>query len=129
MKKYLIQIGIGLIIAIAIIFYRMPQMEAGTAGVMMAISDGFAVIGLFYVGLGVLMYASSTGFFDFLGYAFQRGASIIIPKFEPGIENYYEYKIKKQEERKTFSEKSTLLIGIVFVVISAVFTAIWYQVA
>ena len=93
MKKYLIQIVIGLLLAIGVIFYRMPQMEEGTAGVIMAISDGFTVIGLLYVCIGGLLFASSTGFFDFFGYAFQRGASLFFPKFEQGIENYYEYKV------------------------------------
>lgn len=129
MKKYLIQIGIGLIFAIGIAFYRMPQMEEGTAGVMMAVSDGFTVIGLLYVGIGGLLFASSTGFFDFLGYAFQRGASVFFPRFEQGIENYYEYKVKKQEERKEFSLKSTLLIGLGFVGIAVIFTVLWYQIA
>ena len=128
MKKYIIQLVIGIVLSVVIIFLRMPQMEEGTAGVMMAVSDGFAVTGLLYVSLGVLFYASSTGFFDFFGYAFQRGASVIFPKFERGIDDYYEYKVKKQEERKKFSEKSTLVIGLVFVLISGIFTALWYQV-
>ena len=127
MKKYLIQIVIGLLLAIGVIFYRMPQMEEGTAGVIMAISDGFTVIGLLYVCIGGLLFASSTGFFDFFGYAFQRGASLFFPKFEQGIENYYEYKIKKQEERKQVSLKSTLWIGLGFSAIAVIFTLLWYQ--
>lgn len=128
MKKYVIQLVIGLAVSVGIYFLRLPQMADGTAGTVMAISDGFVVTGLLYIGFGVLFYASSTGFFDFLGYAFQRGASVIFPKFERGIDNYYEYKVKKQEERKNFSQKSTLLIGLLFVLISGIFTAIWYRV-
>ena len=93
----------------------------------MAISDGFTVIGLLYVCIGGLLFASSTGFFDFFGYAFQRGASLFFPKFEQGIENYYEYKIKKQEERKQVSLKSTLWIGLGFSAIAVIFTLLWYQ--
>ncbi len=129
MKKYIIQTVIGLILAIGIAFYRMSQMEAGTAGILMAVSDGFTVIGLLYVGVGGLLFASSTGFFDFFGYAFQRGASLFFPRFEQGIDNYYEYKVKKQEERKQFSLKSTLLIGLGFVGIAVIFTVLWYQIA
>ena len=128
MKKYVIQSIIGLLLVAGIYALRLPQMEEGTAGIVMAISDGFAVIGLLYVGLGGLFYASDSGFFDFFGYAVQRGASIIIPKLDSGIENFYEYKIKKQEERKHLSMKSTLLLGLLFVAISAIFTAVWYKV-
>jgi len=129
MKKYVIQLLVGLLLTAGIFFLRMPQMEAGTAGIIMAVSDGFAVTGLLYVGFGVLFYASGSGFFDFINYAFQRGASLIIPRFDRGIENYYEYKVKKQEDRKNFSMKSTIILGLLFVVISAVFTVIWYKVA
>lgn len=129
MKKYIIQLIVGLLLALGIFFMRLPQMEEGVAGTIMAVSDGFAVTGLLYVSFGVLFYASSAGFFDFISYAFQRGANIILPKFQQGMDNYYEYKVKKQEERKRFSAKSTLLIGLVFVALSAIFTVIWYQVA
>ena len=128
MKKYVIQLVVGLLLATGIFFLRMPQMEAGTAGTIMAVSDGFAVTGLLYIGFGVLFYASGSGFFDFINYAFQRGVSLIVPRFDKGIDNYYEYKVKKQEERKLFSMKSTVILGLVFLVISAVFTGIWYKI-
>ncbi len=127
MKKYLVQLAIGFALSIGIYFLRLSQTVEGIVGTVMAISDAFTVVGLLYVGFGVLFYASGTGFFDFLGYSFQRGASLIFPRFEPGEENYYEYKIKKQEERKKVSHKSTLLIGLIFVLISGIFTVIWYQ--
>ncbi|MBO5353906.1 MAG: DUF3899 domain-containing protein [Lachnospiraceae bacterium] len=127
MKKYIIQVGIGLLFAAAIIFYRMPQMEEGTAGVLMAVSDGFTVTGLLYICFGILLFASGTGFFDFLGYASHRVIEFFIPRLDKGTENYYEYKVKKQEERKKFSLKSTLLVGLGFVGIAVIFTMLWYQ--
>ena len=68
MKKYVIQIIVGLLLAAGIFFLRLPQMEKGTAGIIMAVSDGFAVTGFLYVGFGGLFYASSSGFFDFINY-------------------------------------------------------------
>lgn len=127
MKKYVIQIGVGLLLAAAIIFYRMPQMEEGTAGILMAVSDGFTVTGMLYICFGILLFASDTGFFDFLGYASHRIVELFIPKFDKNIENYYEYKVKKQEKRKEFSLKSTLFVGLGFIGIAVVVTVFWYQ--
>lgn len=127
MKKYMLQFVTGVILVVGIICLRMPQMSKGIDGTVMAISDGFTVIGLLYIGIGVLLYASGNGFFDFLGYAFQRGAGVFIPKMNQGIENYYEYKMLKQEKRTQKFQKSFLITGGLFILLSVVFTIVWYQ--
>ena len=129
MKKYLIQLIVGIGIAIAIMYYRTPQMAEGISGNIVAISDGFAVVGLLYFGFGGLMLVSTTGFFDIFGYAFKKGAHAFIPNYGADLGNYYDYKMERKEARGKGTEKSTLILGVVFLLISGLFTIIWYQVA
>lgn len=128
MKKYLIQLIVGIVIAIGIAYYRMSQMVEGVSGIMMAASDGFAVVGFLYFGFGGLLLVSTTGFFDIFGYALKKGAHAFIPNFGAELGNYYDYKMERREARGQGAEKSTLILGVIFLLISALFTMIWYQV-
>ncbi len=127
MKKYLIQLIVGIGIAIAIMYYRMPQMTEGISGIMMAMSDGFAVVGLLYFGFGGLMLVSTTGFFDIFSYAFKKGAHAFVPNYGADLGNYYDYKMERKETRSKETEKSTLILGVIFLLVSGLFTMIWYQ--
>lgn len=127
MKKYLIQLIVGIGIAIAIMYYRMPQMEEGRSGIIMAMSDGFAVVGLLYFGFGGLMLVSTTGFFDIFSYALKKGAHAFVPNYGADLGNYYDYKMERKETRSKETEKSTLVLGVIFLLISGLFTMIWYQ--
>ena len=128
--KVLIQLCLGLLIAFLIRWYQGLFVATKLSDILMVISDGFTVVAVLYLGIGALMWISTTGFFDIFGYAFKRATRVFIPNFFGDAEgNFYEYKMEKHEKRKGFSQYSSLIIGGIFLLISIVLTAIWYAVS
>lgn len=127
--KVWIQLGIGLLIAFLVMWYQGLFVVTKLSDIIMAIGDGFTVAAVLYLGVGALMWISTTGFFDIFGFAFKRAARVFIPNFFVDADgNYYEYKMKKEEKRKGFTQHSSLIIGALFLIISIILTAVWYAV-
>ncbi len=128
-KKVIVQVVFGLVLAFAAMVIRGLFADNSLADKIMAIGDGFTVAAVLYLGFGALMWVSSTGFFDIFGYAVKKAAHAIVPGMvEDDAGRYYEYKIKHEEKRKGFSENLTLKLGVVFLICSAIFLFVWYQV-
>ncbi len=128
--KFVVALVTGLILAFAAMWVR-GLFEAESADeAVMAVSDGFTVAGLLYLCLGALMWVNTTGFFDIFGYAFKKAAHALVPGMvDNTADNYYDYKTGKQKKRDGFTQHSTLVIGIVFIVISLILTAVWYSIS
>ncbi len=126
-RKYLLQSIIGMIIALSIMYYRGLQTAYDTTEKLLVISDGFALVSFLYIGIGSLIWISMTGIFDIFGYAIRRGAHALMPGRMYDTGGFYEYKVMKSEHRKQKAEKSTLIIGLAFLLISLVLVAIWYR--
>lgn len=127
-KKY----GIQLLSAVLISFLFMLMrglFEAETpADKVLIICDGFTVTAFGFLGIGALIWVSTTGWFDIFGFAVQRAAHVFIPgRIHDKVGSYYDYKMKKAADRKPFSERSTLIIGFVLLAVSIVLTILWYQ--
>ncbi|MBE5887308.1 MAG: DUF3899 domain-containing protein [Lachnospiraceae bacterium] len=128
--KILIQLVVGLLIAFFITWYQGAFVATKTSDIIMAVGDGFTVAAVLYLGMGALMWISTTGFFDIFGFAFKKAARVFIPNFMVDEEmNFLEYKMGKEEKRKGFSQYSSLIIGAIFLVVSIVLTAVWYMIA
>ena len=141
-KKYLVQAVVALALSVAV----MASRGAFAAGVtaadrVMAISDGFTATALLFICLGGLIWVSTTGFFDIFSYAFKKAARVFVPGAYAGeTANYYTYvtgqrnKRKSKKERREeagleeTSEKSTLIIGLIFLALCFVFWGLWYAV-
>lgn len=130
MKKYIAQIAAGAVMAVLVMIWQ-GLGEAQAADRIRIISDGLAVSGLLYMAMGVLIWVSTTGFFDIFAYAIRKGAHVLIPGIlKDEVSGYYEYHVGKRELRESAGaagKKSTLLVGVLFVMLSLVFTVIWYQ--
>lgn len=128
--KVWIQLAVGLLIALFIMWYQGAFIATKASDIVMAVGDGFTVAAVLYLGMGALMWISTTGFFDIFGFAFKRAARVFIPNFFVDAEgNFYEYKMGKVEKRKGFSQHSALIIGAIFLAISIVLTVVWYMIA
>ena len=127
--KYYVKAGVALLLAFLVMILR-GLFESGTvADKVMAIGDGFTVVGVLYLGFGALMWIATTGFFDLFSYAAKKAAHAILPGMvQDDVGRFYEYKVDKESKRKGFLEHFTLVIGVVFMLISAVLLFIWYQV-
>lgn len=135
LKSYAIQTGVAALLVAALAAYRMGGVPANAEGRVMAFCDAFFIVGMLYFCIGALVWVSTTGFFDIFSYAFRKGAHALIPgRITDTVGGFYEYKLGKQEKRKgkgsevgsRFGKGSTLLIGILLLVVSAVLTAVWY---
>lgn len=126
--KYLIQTGCGVLLCVGIMFYRGIAEAGDTAERIMIVSDGFSVTALLFLSVGVLLWVATTGFFDIFGYAVKKGAHALLPGLvQCDVTGFYEYKQEKQADRKSGGEKSMLLVGLGFLLVSVLFTVVWYQ--
>lgn len=127
--KYYVQAGIGLVLAFTVMVSRGLFEKPALADKVMAVGDGFTVAAVMYLGCGAIMWVSSTGFFDIFGYAVKKAAHALLPGMvSDDVGRYYEYKMEKETKRKGFFENFTLMLGIIFFVLSAILLFVWYQV-
>lgn len=96
--------------------------------VMMALSDGFFIIGVLLGGVGCLTWISSTGFFDMLTYGFHSLKSMIMPFRAPKKPKpFYDYKLEREERRKK-PLNMPLILGVVYIALALVFTMLFYAI-
>ncbi len=128
--KYYVQAGTGLLLAFLVMISR-GLFEKGTvADKVMAVGDGFTVVAVLYLGVGALAWVSTTGFFDLFAYAAKKAAHALLPGMvQDDVGRFYEYKVEKESKRKGFLEHFTLLLGVIFLLISIVLLFVWYQVS
>ncbi len=127
-KKYVIQLLTALLISFMIMLMRGLFEAEKLADKVLIICDGFTITSFAFLGIGALIWVSTTGWFDIFGFAFQRAVHVFIPgQIRDKTGSYYDYKMKKAAERKPFSERSTLIIGLVMLAASIVLTVVWYQ--
>lgn len=127
--KYYVQAGMGLLLAFLVMISRGLFDKGTVADKVMAVGDGFTVAAILYLGVGALMWVSTTGFFDLFSYAAKKAAHALLPGMvQDDVGRFYEYKVDKESKRKGFLEHFTLILGVIFLIISAVLLFVWYQV-
>ena len=129
--KYYVQTGIGLALAFTVMVSRGLFSKPSIGDKVMAVGDGFTVAAVFYLGMGSLIWISSTGFFDIFSYAVKKATHAIVPGMvQDDVGRYYEYKVEKEEKhKKGVLEHFTLKLGFIFLIISAILLFVWYQVS
>ena len=127
--KYYVQAIMGLVLAFAIMVSRGLFESTTLADKVKYIGDGFTVAGILYLGVGALLWVSTTGFFDIFSYAIKKAAHAILPGMvQDDVGKFYEYKVENESKRKGFFEYFTLKLGVLFTVISLILLYVWYQV-
>ena len=129
-KSYLIHGGIALFCVILLLvnrgFFTAEDLETR----VLAAADSFTAVGLIFTCFGLLVWISSTGVFDMLGYAIQKGAHALVPglvKFD--AEDFYEYKMELKDKKKKSSYSAILKVGLVIFSIAVVLVIVWYKVS
>lgn len=120
---YLICLGIGAIIAVAIIcgfqIWSLSSVEK-----IRLLADAFLVPGVILAGVGLLVFASNGGVFDMLSYAVIRFFDLFRKNVRnPKYKDYYEYKQSKKGRKKRMS--FILIVGLFYILIATVFSIIW----
>lgn len=92
------------------------------------LSDAFFVPGIVVFLVGVLVWVSTTGFFDSIAYVVNIGFRALVPFMRRGeYEKYYDYKLRKGEKRiKGYG--FILISGLIYLLIGAIFAILFFTV-
>lgn len=120
-------------IVAAVTVFEAGLYGADTVSLMHILSDGFYLAAIIYIGFGLLTWIAEAGNFyglQYLGYSILRIFSVRKERFEER-KNYYEYclekKAKQKENGKSPMRKILLIIGVLFLLMSLIFTGLFYR--
>lgn len=116
----------GIIIAFIALLVRDIFHLTAVVDIMKAFCDAFFVSGVLLTCIGGLVFVSNGGVFDMLAY----GVRTFFTAFKRNVtdrkyKDYYEYREAKKANKRSFS--FLLVVGIVFIVISMIFLALYYK--
>ncbi|MBR5720989.1 MAG: DUF3899 domain-containing protein [Clostridia bacterium] len=130
MKKKLLQYGICFLIGAALALWVMYSeglfIPNNPVDVPAVLCDAFFVPGILMVMVGALLWISTTGLFDALGYAFRVAGHNLLPfLFKKDIDSFYDYKTEKDGKRMK-TPVFIFIVGVVFLVASGIALAVYY---
>ena len=129
-KKIIIKYSISLVIGAALVLLFLDLNGFYLAETMLEkyklIADAFTIPGVIFIMVGALVWVSTTGFFDILSYALGRAARSLIPGgAAKEAESFHDYKARKVDAR--FSGYAFILYtGLLFLVVSIIFTILFF---
>ena len=126
---YVITLVVGLVISIPLAYYRGLGTAENTAYACRYLSDGLFVAGVLLTGLGMMVWISTTGFFDIFSYAFKSLFVLFSPlKKAKEFPHYYEYKCEKDAKREGKPISHTVLVvGLICLAASLICLALYYS--
>ena len=116
LKKFLIDLGIGLVMAVALAFLMGVARAEGAADVLRILSDAFFVSAAAFLVVGGITFTVNGGVMDGLGFATKTGIARIRRDFETSKQSFAEY--REERESKAKSPKASLLAGVVLLMIA-----------
>lgn len=90
--------------------------------------DAFMLPGLFYIMFGLLVFVSSTGFFDIFVFSIGKAIRLMIPALKYDKERFYEYKVRKEEQGRVKGYSFLFIVGGAFSAVGVVFLVLFYKV-
>ncbi len=125
---YAIQAAIAAVIAILSAKAFGFSWEADLAWQFRNASDGLFVAALLFIGFGLLMWVSTTGFFDMFSYGFSSLLVLFTALKDPKEhKHFYEYKMEKEAKREGKGwQKSVLYIGLICLALSVLCLGLYY---
>ena len=126
LKKFLINLGIGLVLAAAISFLMGVSEGEEATDTLRILSDAFFVAAAIYLVTGGLTFTVNGGVMDGLGFAAKTGIARIKRDFETSKQSFAEY--REERERKAKSPAASLLAGAVLLVIAIVLLKVYNSV-
>lgn len=129
MKKKLLHYGICFIIG-ALIAYWVMNIEGlflltVHSEIAAVLCDAFFVPGILLTMVGCLIWISTTGFFDSIGYAVSVGIHLLLPFINKGErKSYYDYKVEKDEKRGK-TPIFIFIVGLFYLLLSSIALIVW----
>ena len=131
-KSLLIKYGIcfGVASLITVLVFWIRGFFTDNVGVNIQIlSDGFFVSSVLLLAFAGMMFISGEGALIGIGFVLRSVAQIFIPMGRKNHEFYGQYRervLAEKNARKQESDHCALVVGLIFLAISIVFTVIWY---
>lgn len=122
-KKYLITIGVGLIMTFAFTLIRGLQNQTEIEKIMHILCDSFFITGVLLTGSGLLVVVSNLGAFEIIVYGMTSFIDYFRKRPERKYETFYDYHISREKNKASFA--FLLNIGIVFIGMSLIFLGVY----
>ncbi len=124
-KRYVISVGVGLLIACVVMLSRDIFKETDLNRILIILNDAFFISGICLSCVGGLVFVSNNGIFHMFGY----GISLFFGKRKRDIgdrkyKDFYEYKQAKAEDKRSYAY--LLLVGLAFIAVSLLLL-IWIE--
>ena len=126
LKKFLIDLGIGLVLAVALSFLMGVAQGEGVADVLRILSDAFFVSAAAFLVTGGITFTVNGGVMDGLGFATKTGIARIKRDFETSKQSFTQY--REERESKAKSPAASLLAGAVLLVIALILLMVYNSV-
>ena len=126
-KKYLIDAGIGLVIALLVCWIEGLFSAEAAGDVLRILSDGFFVAGALFLGMGGLTWTRNGGVMDGLGFTFKTAIGRLRADYEASHMTFAEY--REEREKKATSPMPSLLSGLTHCAVAIVFFLVYQSMA
>ena len=135
MKKLLLRCGITAVVAagIATVYLWLNGFFTETELILRYrdLANAFTMAGVLLLGVGALVWVSTTGFFDGIGYALKHLGSMLIPGYFGREKRYGDYKAEMADKRSGTSAWDAmahfLIIGAVCMAVTAIFMILFFR--
>lgn len=125
--QYTAAVFAGLVIAFPVALLR--GLSLGQAAYLNAryCSDGFFVAAMLITGVGILVWISTTGFFDILSYAAHNMQVLLSALWRPKEhKTYYDYKAMRDEKRGK-PLYFLVIVGVGYLILAAICLGLYYN--
>lgn len=130
---YAVLAAVAAAVVLAVAGFELSSRESGTVSAMGYLSDGFFTVSVLYIGCSILVFIQEAGNFygiQFLFYTLVRLFSFRKDRMDEK-KNYFVYCQEKKErqaaEGKSVLKSAMFLTGLVCLVLSLCFTALFYR--
>lgn len=126
--KYLIAAAVGALFAVAVLLIGQYSAATDKPSKYRMLSDAFTFAGVLLTLFSALVFISSKGGFDGIGYALGKLVGMLVPFADGKNETYAEYKDRKHSGSSAEGHSCTFFCGIVYLAVSVIFTVLYYKV-
>lgn len=126
-KKLLVDLGLGLAIAIAAAFWFELFQAATLRDVLRILSDCFFLPAVILLASGGLTWTKNGGVWDGIGFTFKTAVSRVRKTYDEERVTFAEY--REEREKKSSSPRSSLIAGAIYLAIALVLLAAYNMAA
>ena len=123
--KYVASVGVASLISL-IVFWIEGFFTDSIAVNIQILSDGFFTAGFMFLFLAGMLYVSGEGALLGISYVLKNVVLFFIPGGRAKHELYKDYRERKMEKIKAYSNSCLLVTGLVFLAAAAILMIIWY---